>query len=453
MLEKRLRKLNEIQPQSGPVVYWMSRDQRALDNWALVYAQSEARAEKEPLIVFFTLVDAFLEARDPHYACMAKGLLEVMETLESKKIPFIIVPGNPKDTVPRFLKEVGAGQLVSDSHVLREPRKWKEDVNRNLSCSHVEMDAHNIIPVWLASPKAEYGAYTIRPKIHRLLDEFLVSIPELESHPYSRDDADEWLRLQSIRTRQLLLDMSQSSPEASGSRAAMDRMRDFAENRLPDYSMRNDPNQSVTSELSRFIHFGQISVQRIALEVRKTGDASSDEFLEELIVRRELAENFCYYNPRYDSLEGAPDWAKKTLHEHEADPREYLYRTDDLEEARTHDRLWNAAQTEMVHTGTMPGYLRMYWAKKILEWSKNADEAYSAAIYLNNRYFWDGRDANGYAGIAWSIGGVHDRAWAERQIFGKIRYMSLSGAKRKFDVMQYIHHVEEQTGTSVHGSV
>ena len=203
---------------------------------------------------------------------------------------------------------------------------------------------------------------------------------------------------------------------------------------------RNETSREGQSDLSPYLHFGHIAPQRVALEVQESQSprGSKEAFLEELIVRRELSDNFCYYNQDYDRFQGFPDWARKTLDEHRADEREYLYNLADFENARTHDPLWNAAQLEMVHRGKMHGYLRMYWAKKILELTASPEEAQEVAIYLNDRYELDGRDPYGYVGIAWSLGGVHDRAWGERPIFGKVRYMSYKGAAGKFDMQAYI---------------
>ena len=215
----------------------------------------------------------------------------------------------------------------------------------------------------------------------------------------------------------------------------------FIQKKLNRYNdQRNDPNEDGQSDLSPYLHFGQISAQYIALRVEKSSAPENDKvaFLEELIVRRELADNYCYYNPHYDSYEGFPDWAKQTLEEHTNDKREYLYSNEELENGKTHDEIWNTAQKEMVQKGKMHGYMRMYWAKKILEWTKTPKEAMEIAVYLNDKYELDGRDPNGYVGCAWSIGGVHDRAWFERPIFGKIRYMNANGLKRKFDVEQYL---------------
>jgi deoxyribodipyrimidine photo-lyase len=167
--------------------------------------------------------------------------------------------------------------------------------------------------------------------------------------------------------------------------------------------------------------------------------AVKEVFLEQLIVRRELADNFCYYEPRYDSVEAFPRWASKAFQDHILDPRPHLTTREEFEQGKTHDALWNACQTELVKQGRMPGYLRMYWAKKILEWTHDPEEALATAIELNDRYALDGNDPNGYCGIAWSIGGVHDRPWIDRPIFGQVRYMNLSGCKKKFNVDAYIH--------------
>jgi len=218
-------------------------------------------------------------------------------------------------------------------------------------------------------------------------------------------------------------------------------LEQFINTKLNGYhDRRNNPNEDGQSNLSPYLHFGQLSAQYAALAVRNSDGPTADKeaFLEELIVRRELADNFCYYNTNYDSYKGFPDWAKQSLLEHAQDKREYLYTKEELETGQTHDEIWNKAQTDMVQKGKMHGYMRMYWAKKILEWTRTPELAMEIAVYLNDTYELDGRDPNGYVGCAWSIGGVHDRAWFERPIFGKIRYMNANGLKRKFDVEAYL---------------
>jgi deoxyribodipyrimidine photo-lyase len=231
-----------------------------------------------------------------------------------------------------------------------------------------------------------------------------------------------------------------------GSRSALRQLQQFLKEKMDFYdNQRNDPNANAQSNLSPFLHFGQISAQRIALEVQKASIAKDKKaaFLEEVVIRRELSDNFCWYNLNYDQFAGFPSWAQQTLNQHRKDQREYRYSLEEFEKAQTHDQLWNAAQKEMVYTGKMHGYMRMYWAKKILEWSETPEIALQSTIYLNDRYELDGRDPNGYAGIAWSIGGVHDRAWGERPVFGKIRYMSYRGSRSKFDVDQYISQYKD----------
>jgi len=225
---------------------------------------------------------------------------------------------------------------------------------------------------------------------------------------------------------------------------AIELLDNFLKKKIYNYSaLRNDPNMDAQSDLSPYLHSGQISAQRVVLEISKLDIKAEikDHFLDELIIRRELSDNFCFYEEHYDSFECYPDWAKETLNIHRSDKRPYIYSLENLENARTHDELWNASQMQMAKSGKMHGYLRMYWAKKILEWTKHPEEAVEYAIYLNDRYSLDGRDPNGYAGISWSIGGLHDRAWAERDIFGKIRYMSYEGCKRKFDIDSYIKKI------------
>jgi len=445
MLQPRSRVLKEGTGGPGPVVYWMSRDQRAHDNWALLFAADLARQQKRPLTVVFCLAPQFSGAAYRHYAFMIKGLAETEETLRTKDIPFFLLQGGPDKEVPAFLKNLQASALCCDFDPLRTKQEWKSAVLAATGLPVYEIDAHNVVPCFVASPKKEYGAYTIRPKIERLLPEFLHPFPSLKKHRYKFGDmpkAPEWEKiLAGLKTDPV--------PEADrirpGAGAAKKAMRRFLRAGLPDYENdRNDPVKDGQSGLSPYLHFGQLSPLRLALEVQEADapDTAKRAFLEELIIRRELADNFCFYEPHYDSFAGFPDWAKRTLNDHRHDRRDPCYTLDELESADTYDELWNAAQNESKKTGKMHGYMRMYWAKKILEWSGSPEEAMKAAIYLNDRYELDGRDPNGYAGIAWSMGGVHDRPWQEREIFGKIRYMNKNGAARKFDVKAYIEKVK-----------
>jgi deoxyribodipyrimidine photo-lyase len=434
---------NQAPAAPGAVVYWMSRDQRVADNWALLHAQSLALARQAPLAVVFTLADSFLGATLRQFGFMLRGLAGVSKRLEELDIPFFLLRGNPPEEICSFIRQHNIGVLVTDFDPLRIKRGWHDQVAGSVPIPCIEVDAHNIVPCRVASTRQEFGAYTLRPKIHKLLPDFLDAFPSVVKHPFpwpapvNAFDADEILA--NMTVDRSVAEIGRLTPGEQGGRA---RLHDFINNGLASFeSERNDPCRNGQSGLSPWLHFGQLSAQRVALEVvRQLSTSSSTEaFLEELIVRRELADNFCFYNSSYDRVAGFPEWAERTFAEHRHDLREYLYTPEQLETGQTGDPLWNAAQLTMVNDGTMHGYLRMYWAKKILEWTPSPEDAMATAIMLNDRYQLDGRDPNGYAGIAWSIGGVHDRAWGERPVFGKIRYMNYKGCLRKFAVADYIN--------------
>jgi len=441
MNQKRLRLIQGGKETDGPVIYWMSRDQRVHDNWALLFAQKLAKEKNKKLVVIFNLASNFLEATIRQYGFMIKGLQEIENELNKFNIPFILLSGKPEIEIPKFIKKNNVSILVTEFDPLRIKRVWKKEVAKKIKIPFYEVDAHNIVPCLYASDKAEFAAYTIRPKIHKLLPEFLDEFPLLQKmKPDDSITANkvEWDKaMNSLKVNREVKEVNWIQP---GEKAAVKSLKDFLENRFTKYSEeRNDPNKNALSNLSPYIHFGQISTQRIALTVQQfyLKNPSAEAFLEELIIRRELADNFCYFNTKYDSFDGFHEWAKKTLNQHRKDKRDFIYSLEDFERANTHEDLWNAAQTELLVRGKMHGYMRMYWAKKILEWSKSPEEALRIAIYLNDKYELDGRDPNGYVGCAWSIGGVHDRTWTERPVYGKIRYMNRNGAARKFDVVAY----------------
>ncbi len=441
---RRIRMDKIVKPSSGPVVYWMSRDQRSQNNWALLFAQDLALELKQPLVVAFCILPDYLGASMSHYRFMLAGLQELDKSLLKYNIPFKVLRGKPEDEITSYCRTIKAGALISDFSPLRINAQWKTKLAKTINLAHYEVDAHNIVPCWIASNKQEYAAYTFRPKIRNLLPEFLTDFPELIKHPFSlnRQDTNNFAQaLMDVRAGELKeVDYEYSA----GEKAAFKIMRNFIENKLQYYERdRNNPTLDGQSNLSPYLHFGQLSAQKLALLVQKAEAPGihSEAFLEELIIRRELSDNFCNYQPKYDSIECFPRWASASLEEHLADRREYLYSEEAFENARTHDDLCNAAQKEMILRGKMHGYLRMYWAKKILEWTETPSEAMQIAIYLNDKYSLDGRDPNGYAGIAWSIGGVHDRAWYQRPIFGKVRYMSYKGSQTKFNVQSYIEKI------------
>lgn len=437
---QRIRTRNEAPRRGGAVLYWMQREQRANDNWALLHAQELAIENAAPLYVLFNLVQTYSYATERHYGFMVRGLHEVAETLRTHNIGFTITRGDPATVITRFVSAHDIGAVVTDFNPLRIVEEWKRALAAALPVSLIEVDAHNIVPCWVASDKEEFAAHTFRPKIHRALGAFSGALPALQTHAHTPQN----LPMVAWETLGVDASVETATSIAPGERAAAVQCADFLQRMSGSYAeLRNDPTKHVLSGLSPYLHFGQISAQRVAHEVERGGIALADReaFLEELIVRRELSDNYCFYQPHYDSIDGAREWARETLAAHVDDPREYTYTYEEFRDAKTHDPLWNAAQTEMVKCGTMHGYMRMYWAKKILEWTNSPMRAIEIAIQLNDTFSLDGRDPNGYAGIMWSIAGVHDRGWPERPIYGTIRYMNYNGAKRKFDVNEYIAHV------------
>ncbi len=431
--------------QSGPIIYWMIRDQRAEDNWALLRAQEVAKQQEQPLAVVMTLRK---DLSDHHgtermFDFMIRGMEETASKLADRDIPFTVLIGNPVEELTSFIEKHGVETVICDFSPLNVFENWHRSLAKNAKCTVEIVDAHNVVPCWVASDKQEYAARTIRPKIHKKLDEYLVEFPAIETQSRSFDiDGFSKKDFEALR-KQIKVDHTVPAVDwlHPGTDAAHAMLQTFIDEKLEGYDEdRNDPNKDALSNMSPYMHFGQIAPQRVALEVQQADAPQEDidAYLEELIIRRELSDNFCYYNNDYDNMNCFPTWAKQTLAVHADDEREYIYSLDEFEKAETHEDLWNAAQRELIHTGKMHGYMRMYWAKKILEWSESPAEAMRIAIHLNDRYELDGRDPNGYVGVAWSIGGVHDRGWTEREVYGKIRYMNRNGAKRKFDIAAYI---------------
>ena len=424
----------------GPVIYWMNRDQRGEDNWGLLYAQNKAENLGTPLVVVFFLVRNYLGASVSQYGFMLNGLKETAQTLRGKGIPFHLFQQSPEVLLPIICNDWETPLLVTDFNPLRVKVDWERNIAGQVDCPIHQVDSHNIVPCWEASQKLEYAAYTFRPRLLKKLKEFLVEYPDLQEQQYPQAWAsnDDWMKE---------IDGEQPTNRwypTPGTGAALEGLASFIDVGIKHYAtLSHNPLKKSVSTLSPYLHFGQLSAARCAIEVMKNSvvDENREGFLEQLIVRRELSDNFCWYQSLYDKPAAFPDWGKTTLAVHRHDPREYLYTRDELEQCHTHDALWNAAQKEMIVTGYLHGYLRMYWAKKILEWTPNPETAQEYAIYLNDSYLLDGRDPNGYTGIAWSIGGVHDRAWTERPVFGKIRYMNEKGCRRKFDVDGYIDYV------------
>jgi deoxyribodipyrimidine photo-lyase len=447
---ERIQTLNNHIPVADGhyVLYWMQQSQRESHNPALEYAIRTANRLDQTVVVLFVLTEQYPEANERHFAFMLQGLREVAMSLARRGAPFVLRRGIAPDIVPEVARN--ASVLVCDRGYLRHQRAWRTRIAREVNCPVVQVEGDVVVPVNLVSDHAEYAARTIRPKILRVRDRFLRPLPRTrlknrsDSTPVA-GDLDP-LDIEGVLAG-LGIDRSvkQVSCFNGGTTEARKRLRRFASKGLVEYAIaRNDPADPRCSTLSLYLHFGQISPVEASLRVRNAENCSladREAFLEQLVVRRELSINFVLHQRRYDQFSAVPDWARRSLGDHEKDQRPYTYSFARLEAADTHDPYWNAAMLEMLKTGFMHNYMRMYWGKKIIEWSPSPQRAYRMILRLNNKHFIDGRDPNSYASVAWLFG-LHDRPWTERDVFGKIRYMNASGLERKFDIERYVHWVQ-----------
>lgn len=434
------------------VVYWMQRAQRGMDNSALDVAIAAANALDKPAVVFFAPVPFYPHANLRHYRFLAQGIPDIADALETRNVRFVL-RRYPDHSLIKFCEEVRPSLVVGDENPLRETEQWRQSVAKQLRVPLWTVDADVVVPSKLLE-KEQYAAHVIRPRLQKQLDRFLVK----PANPKAKAAWNPPSGLQSLAPD---FDVTEGWPLdrtvppvtriRGGSREALKRLGEFVGNKLKHYGkQRNHPESDGTSDLSPYLHFGHIGPLTVALAVQKADAPKTEKevFLNQLLVWRELAINMVQFNPNYDNFECGEPWAHRTLAAHAKDLRPVVYSERQLENAETHDPLWNAGQMQMVNQGWMHNYVRMYWAKKILEWSKSPAEAHQIAVRLNDKYEMDGRDPNGYAGIAWSIVGKFDRPWFERPIFGLIRYMSLESTGKKFDSKKYI---EQQSQRSMFG--
>jgi len=424
------------------VVYWMQRAQRGRDNPALDLAVDAANLFRKPAVVFFAPVPYYPNANLRHYRFLEQGIPDLAADLEKRRIGFVL-RRFPEHSLLRFCELVKPALVVGDENPMREPENWRRIAAKKLSVPLWTVDADVIVPSKLLE-KAQYAAHTIRPRLNALLPKFLV-------RPRNPAAQTSWKQPHDVTSLALDTDITDGWPLdrrvapvtewRGGALEAARLLKEFVAKKLVGYgTLRNKPESHHTSRLSPYLHFGHISPVAVALAIQNADAPNADKeaFLNQLTVWRELAVNLVRFNPDYDNFECGEPWAHRTLAQHASDPRSVVYSQDQLERAETHDQLWNAAQMQMVRTGWMHNYLRMYWAKKILEWTPSPAEAFRVAVQLNDRYELDGRDPNGYAGIAWAIVGKFDRPWFERPIFGLIRYMSGESTGKKFDSKKYI---------------
>ncbi len=447
---ERITALNrcEIRAGAGYVLYWMQAAQRAGCNHALWYAASEADRLGLPLVVLFVLAD-YPSATAPHYRWMLAGLRKTAATLRDAGIGFRLRRGEPLGLVAEAAK--GAALVVVD----RSPARWSVSVKTALAAHTVvavfEVDGESVIPESVASPKQEWSARTLRLKIEGAVASYASrSLPPVPSPQRSAarvhvpgDEVAESALFSAYDSPQKAAYPGDRSPEQafqceSGETAGNSRLESFMQNRLDRYDDdRNDPLKEGSSGLSPYLHFGMVSPLAVIAAARARGGPGYPAFVEQLVVRRELCRNFVRFRTLdYDAWEGLPAWSRAALESAAADKRAYLYTRQQFEVAATHDPYWNAAQEQLVRSGTIHNYMRMYWGKMILAWSAAPKEAFATALYLNDRYALDGRDPNGWAGVAWCFG-LHDRPWPARPVFSTVRSMVATGLKRKFDADAY----------------
>lgn len=451
----RLDRHGPEEPTAGDfALYWMSAAVRTQDNEALEFAIGRANATGRRLAVLFVLDPSYPEAQQRHFEFLRQGLDDVTTGLAQRNVKFVVRIGAIADQVLDVAAD--ATEIVTDRTYLRHQRSTLRQVVERSGKPVTEVESAVIVPTHVTSDKREYAARTIRPKIHDHLESFL-KLPETvtlekESRNLSIEgstgaDLDDTIAAlddgDSVQTRTRLFTGGQFQ-----ARATLDA---FIDDLLPTYDdERNKPELGNVSHMSMYLHFGHISPVRVATEINGSGSPTDkiDSYIEELVVRRELGFNYVEFEPDYDKYSSLPEWARTTLDEHRSDTRDHVYTRSELETAQTHDRYWNAAMIQLRETGYLHNYMRMYWGKKILEWTNAPEYAYRTVLTLNNRHLYDGRDPNSYGNVGW-VFGLWDRAWQERNVFGKTRSMTASGLERKADPDAYVRRISEITGLEV----
>lgn len=431
--------------QGSYVLYWMQASHRVVDNPALWYAVHQANRLNLPLVCCFVFTPEYPGASVRNCHFLLEGLFEVRQKCQEMGIGFRLMSGDPPSVVATLSKN--AALLVMDEGYLRPQQEWYSRTGGMVRCACVSIEANVMVPVRALSGKQEYSAATIRPKIFRQLPFFSDPIPTIRPRRKAPVGTDDDMPGETpgefLNVFPSIGGPFRSPYFKGGTNEALTRFQRFVSDHLDAYpEERNDPTKDGLSCMSPYLHFGQISPGFLTREAIAAASPGTEPFIEELVVRRELAMNYAYYNPLYDQYEGIPAWAGRTLESHTKDKRPFLYSYSELDQAKTHDPYWNAAQEEMRVTGKMHGYMRMYWGKKIIEWSTDPKTAFSVAKSLNDRYEIDGRDPCGYTGVAWCFG-THDRPWRERAIFGTVRYMNDAGLKRKFAADGYVEKVRK----------
>ena len=450
-INERVVQLNDkdINKKARYVLYWMQMYKRTSHNHALTFAIRKANELKLPLVVYEGLKYYYPWANDRHHAFILEGIEEKKLEFERLGIRYIFYlqkdKDSPKQTVARLSRD--AACIVTDDYPCFIIPEHNQRISERAEIAVYAADSNGVIPM-SKFIKEEYGAYTIRPKIKKLLPVYLKPFwedrVEVDGSKLEVDCPETTINGDNIAKLVTECDIDHSVKPSDhyygGTAHGRARLKKFVQEILPGYeTSRNKPDRDGSSRLSSYLHFGFLSPLEIALAVKDSGapQSAKDAYLEELIVRRELSFNFTSHNANYDSLASLPAWAQKTMREHIDDERQLIYSLEELEHGETHDELWNASQREMVATGEMHNYVRMLWGKHVIAWSPSYEIAFETLVHLNNKYCLDGRDPNSYAGILWCFG-KHDRPWMERPVFGMMRYMTSGSTGKKFDSKKYI---------------
>ncbi len=451
-INERVVQLNDkpVNEKARYVLYWMQMYKRVENNHALIWAIRKANELKLPVVVYEGLKYYYPWASDRLHTFILEGVEEKRKAFDKVGIRYVFYlqkdESSPRNAVAKLAKD--AALIVTDDFPCFIIPGHNRRIAERAEIAVHAVDSNGVIPM-SKFEKEEYAAYTIRPKIHKFLDNYLKPVVEesVDNGSTKLDlDAPFETEVTSDNISELVAEcdidhsVKPSDVYKGGTPEGRKRLKKFVSDILCNYdSTRNKPELDGSSRLSSYLHFGFLSPIEIALAVRESDapDESKDAYLEELIVRRELSYNMTRHNDKYDSLDALPDWVHKTMREHAKDEREHIYLLEELEAGETHDELWNAAQREMVATGEMHNYIRMLWGKNVIAWSKSYEVAFETLVHLNNKYCLDGRNPNSYAGILWCFG-KHDRPWMERDVFGTIRYMTSRSTGKKFDSKKYI---------------
>lgn len=445
----RIKLLNDRDIRQGGtyVLYWMQQSQRAEWNHAFEVAIRIGKELDKPVLVGFGIMDDYPEANIRHYTFMVEGLKALQEAFKKRNCKLVIKKGHPMDVARSLAKNAVA--VVCDRGYLRHQRKWRSELAKSIDCKLVQVESDLIVPVEAASDRREYAARTIRPKLQKQYEQYLKKPSRLMPPKNSVYLQVKGAEINDVPSFLGKLSLNDSVPAVSehfkgGTAEAKKRFRNFLNHHLDQYDDdRNQPHENHVSHMSPYLHFGQISPVWLLQEVQdKSKGGNAESYVEELLVRRELAANFCFYEKDYDKFSALPEWSRETLEDHKDDKRSYHYTREELEAAQTHDKYWNAAMQQMKNHGYLHNHMRMYWGKQILAWTNTPEYAYRTALFLNNKYFLDGRDCNSFANIGWLFG-LHDRAWQERDVFGKVRIMTQGGLERKTDPDKFVERVEK----------